>query len=166
MNVGGIQTNGSYGCNIINCTVVGNEDSSSSAYASGICCSEHGVLMNNVVYGNFSAAHPSAEATQIIVNNKYLFFFNNAFPEGLLLQKVSPWKAERHDDASNVALKAADVSENYAPAAGSDLIDKGLEELSVTGHEDGAVPAWTDMDLAGGKRRIRAIDIGCYEYSL
>ena len=107
-----------------------------------------------------------SEATQIIVNNKYLFFFNNAFPEGLLLQKVSPWKAERHDDASNVALKAADVSENYAPAAGSDLIDKGLEELSVTGHEDGAVPAWTDMDLAGGKRRIRAIDIGCYEYSL
>ena len=166
VNVGGIQTNGSYGCNIINCTVVGNEDSSSSPYASGICCSEHGVLMNNVVYGNFSATHPSAEATQIIVNNKYLFFFNNAFPEGLLLQKVSPWKAERHDDASNVALKAADVSENYAPAAGSDLIDKGLEELSVTGHEDGAVPAWTDMDLAGGKRRIRAIDIGCYEYSL
>jgi hypothetical protein len=46
------------------------------------------------------------------------------------------------------------------------LIDKGLEELSVTGHEDGVVPAWTDMDLAGGKRRIRAIDIGCYEYSL
>lgn len=166
VNVGGIQTNGSYGCNIINCTVVGNEDTSDSAYAAGICCSEHGVLMNNLVYGNFSASKPASEATQMIVNNKYLFFFNNAFPEGLLLQKVAPWKAERHDDASNVALKAADVQENYAPAAGSALIDKGLEEVKVTGHEDGAVPTWTDKDLAGNQRKVNTIDIGSYEFQL
>jgi hypothetical protein len=164
VNVSGIQTNGSYGCNIINCTVVGNEDVSSSAYASGICCSEHGVLINNLVYGNTSSGKQSVEATQIIVNNKYLFFFNNAFPEGLMFQKETPWKQERHDDASNVTIAESEMQDGFMPAQGSPLIDKGLEEVAVNGHEDGVVPSWTEIDIAGGQRHVRTIDIGCYEY--
>ena len=153
-----------YGCNIINCTVVGNEDVSSSAYASGICCSEHGVLINNLVYGNTSSGKQSVEATQIIVNNKYLFFFNNAFPEGLMFQKETPWKQERHDDASNVTIAESEMQDGFMPAQGSPLIDKGLEEVAVNGHEDGVVPSWTEIDIAGGQRHVRTIDIGCYEY--
>lgn len=166
-NVGGIQTNGSYGCNIINCTVVGNTDTSTSAYAAGICCSEHGVLMNNVVFGNTAAGREDAEAVQIIVNNRYLFFFNNAYPEGRLEQKVSPWKAERHDAASDVLLAGLSgvLDDAFMPVAGSVLLDKGIETVAVSGHEDGTVPDWTASDLAGRPRKSgSALDLGCFEY--
>ena len=156
-NVGGIQTNGSYGCNIINCTVVDNTDPEESEYSSAICCSEHGVLMNNVTDG------------RIIVNNKYLFFFNNACPNDMLLQKVSPWKAERHSDSSHVYFSSLSsvLDGDYVPVTGSSLVDKGIEEISVSGHEDGVVPDWTDKDYSGRARRTgNAIDIGCNELQL
>lgn len=156
-NVGGIQTNGSYGCNIINCTVVDNTDPEESEYSSAICCSEHGVLINNVTDG------------RIIVNNKYLFFFNNACPNDMLLQKVSPWKAERHSDSSHVYFSSLSsvLDGDYVPVTGSSLVDKGIEEISVSGHEDGVVPDWTDKDYSGRARRTgNAIDIGCNELQL
>ena len=101
--------------------------------------------------------------------HKYLFFFNNACPNDMLLQKVSPWKAERHSDSSHVYFSSLSsvLDGDYVPVTGSSLVDKGIEEISVSGHEDGVVPDWTDKDYSGHARRTgNAIDIGCNELQL
>ncbi len=155
---GGATANNNFGCNIVNCTVVNNTDSNTSQYAAGVLIGNTGLIMNSVIAGNTSN---NAATPQIWLGNKWTFVIYNAYPEGGLTKgNAVPTQNSRIHDS--VSFTDGMLDTVFRPVAGSALVNAGVLTADQ-GALDGSVPNWTDLDLAGGRRQVGAIDLGCYE---